>query len=126
MAGAWETAGFAVRSYSAKQFYGLGHFIPQQLLIILAPIWINAFVYMVLGRMIHLLVPEQKIFGISARRLTLIFVLLDIFAFLVQGSSSSLMSSDEPSTVKIGIDVCECLSIYSSNPGSPFANKSPR
>ncbi|KIX10031.1 uncharacterized protein Z518_01112 [Rhinocladiella mackenziei CBS 650.93] len=105
MAGLWETAGFAVRSYSAKQFRGLGHFIPQQLLIILAPLWVNAFVYMVAGRMIYFLIPEKKVFGISAHRLTLIFVILDIFAFLVQGSSSSLMTSDDYDTIRIGIDI---------------------
>lgn len=97
-----------MRSVSAREIYGLWHFIPQQLLIILAPIWLNAFVYMVLGRMIHFLIPEQKIFGVSARRLTLIFVLLDVFSFLIQGSSSSLMSSDNsPHLVRIGINVCK-------------------
>lgn len=106
MAGLWETSGFAVRSYSARQFRGLGHFIPQQLLIVLAPIWTNAFVYMVAGRMIHFLIPERKIFGIGARKLTIIFVVLDIFAFLIQGSSSSLMSSDNSDSVKIGIKIC--------------------
>ncbi|KAK2767792.1 hypothetical protein FQN54_003951 [Arachnomyces sp. PD_36] len=102
----WETAGFAMRAVSAKEIYGLWHFIPQQLLIILAPIWLNAFVYMVMGRMILFLIPEQKIFGVSARRLTLIFVSLDIFSFLIQGSSSSLMSSDDdPELVKTGINI---------------------
>ncbi|KAK2784437.1 hypothetical protein FQN52_009018 [Onygenales sp. PD_12] len=101
----WETAGFALRSVSAQKIIGLWHFIPQQLLIILAPLWLNAFVYMVLGRMIHFFIPEKKIFGISARRLTLIFVLLDIVAFLVQGSSSSLMSSDDLKMVDIGIKI---------------------
>ncbi len=106
MAGLWETAGFAVRSYSAREFRGLGHFIPQQLLIILAPLWTNAFVYMVAGRMIHFLIPEKKVVGISARRLTLTFVMCDILSFLIQGSSSSLMSSNNHSTVKIGIRIC--------------------
>ncbi|PGH27442.1 hypothetical protein AJ80_00920 [Polytolypa hystricis UAMH7299] len=101
----WETAGFAVRVYSTKQFRGLGHFIPQQLLIILAPIWLNAFVYMVLGRMIYFYIPEKAVFGVSARRLTLLFVALDIIAFLVQGSSSSLMSSDDYEVVRIGINI---------------------
>ncbi|KIW93834.1 uncharacterized protein Z519_05149 [Cladophialophora bantiana CBS 173.52] len=105
MAGLWETTGFAVRSYSAREFRGLGHFIPQQLLIILAPVWTNAFVYMVAGRMIHFLIPDKKVVGISARRLTLIFVMCDILSFLIQSSSSSLMSSDNYSTVKIGIKV---------------------
>lgn len=109
----WETAGFAMRAVSAKEIYGLWHFIPQQLLVILAPIWLNAFVFMAMGRMIHFLLPEKEVFGISARRLTLIFVSLDIFSFVIQGSSSSLMSSDnDPHLVRIGINVCMLLSSH--------------
>ncbi|OXV11194.1 hypothetical protein Egran_01046 [Elaphomyces granulatus] len=105
MASSWLTSGYAVRAYSAKQIRGLGNYIPQQLLIVLAPLWINAFVYMVVGRMIYFLLPQKRIFGIKARRLTLLFVMLDIIAFIVQGSASSLMTSDNPNTAKIGIDV---------------------
>ncbi|PGG96137.1 hypothetical protein GX51_07974 [Blastomyces parvus] len=105
MAALWETAGFAFRIVSARKIEGLWHFIPQQLFIILAPVWLNAFVFMVMGRMIYFFIPEKKIFGISAQRLTLIFVLLDVFSMLVQASSSSLMSSDDPKMVKIGINV---------------------
>ncbi|EQL36228.1 hypothetical protein BDFG_02198 [Blastomyces dermatitidis ATCC 26199] len=105
MAALWETGGFAFRIESAKRIEGLWHFIPQQLLIILAPVWLNAFVFMVMGRMIYFFIPEKKIFGITAQRITLVFVLLDVFSMLVQASSSSLMSSDDPKMVKIGINV---------------------
>ncbi|EEP82546.1 predicted protein [Uncinocarpus reesii 1704] len=85
-----------------KRLRSLGPYIPAQILIILAPLWLNAFIYMVLGRMIYFFLPEQKCFGISAKRLTLIFVILDVTAFLVQGSASSLLSSDDPNTMNIG------------------------
>ncbi|EER37127.1 RTA1 domain-containing protein [Histoplasma capsulatum var. duboisii H88] len=105
MAVLWETGGFAMRVVSAKKIYGLWHFIPQQLLIILAPVWLNAFVYMVLGRMIYFYIPEKKIFGISAQRITLVFVLLDVFSMFVQSSSASLMSSDSSNVAKMGVNI---------------------
>ncbi|CAI7614267.1 unnamed protein product [Penicillium manginii] len=51
---------------------------------LVAPIWINAFLYMTLGRMVQFFVPEQTLIRISARRFGLIFVCLDILAFVVQ------------------------------------------
>jgi hypothetical protein len=45
---------------------------------------INAFLYMTLGRMVQFFVPEQSLIRISARRFGLIFVCLDILAFIVQ------------------------------------------
>lgn len=39
---------------------------------------------MTLGRMVHFFVPEQTLIRISARRFGLIFVCLDILAFIVQ------------------------------------------
>jgi hypothetical protein len=105
--GVWETAGFSIRVASTRNLFQLGFFIPQQLLIVLAPLFLNAFIYMVLGRMIYLLVPERKCFGISARKLSRMFVILDIVAFLVQASSSSLMSADDPKVVRIGINICK-------------------
>ncbi|KKZ65264.1 hypothetical protein EMCG_08871 [[Emmonsia] crescens] len=105
IAALWETAGFALRIVSAKTINGLWPFIPQQLLIILAPVWLNAFVFMVMGRMIYFYIPEKKIFGISAQRITVVFVLLDVFSMIVQSSSASFMSSDNPNLAKIGINV---------------------
>ena len=78
MAATWELGGFAVRAAGTQYQGSLGLFFVQQVLILLAPIWLNAFVYMVFGRMVLFFLPEQKIWKISARRLTLLFVLLDV------------------------------------------------
>jgi RTA1 like protein len=52
---------------------------------------LNAFDYMVLGRMIHFFVPSKLLFGIPASTLALGFVSLDFVSFVVQlvGGSSS-------------------------------------
>ncbi|ODH23742.1 hypothetical protein ACO22_05361 [Paracoccidioides brasiliensis] len=107
MAALWETAGFTFRIISAHKIIGLWHFIPQQLFVVLAPVWLNAFVFMVMGRMIYFFIPEKKIYGVSAKRITVVFVALDVFSMIVQASSSSLMTSDDGDLVKIGINVCK-------------------
>lgn len=110
MAALWETLGFALRSYSTQNLTSLGPLIPAQILIVLAPLWLNAFIYMVLGRMIYFFLPDKQCFGISAKRLTLIFVILDVVAFLVQGASSSMFSSEEPEIINIGKNMCKIYS----------------
>lgn len=40
--------------------------------------WINAFVYMVMGRMIYVYIPDQQIYGIKAIKLAKMFVWLDV------------------------------------------------
>jgi RTA1 like protein len=104
MAGIWETIGYAFRILSVRDQHNLSFFTSQQLLIILAPLWINAFVYMVLGRMIHFYLAKDRVFGLRARRITLMFVLFDITAFLIQAAGGSLLNSQYPVNVqKIGM-----------------------
>lgn len=48
------------------------------LLILLAPLWINAYIYMVLGRMVYNFTASARILRVKAWRFGLYFVLLDI------------------------------------------------
>ncbi|KAF3483815.1 RTA1 domain-containing protein [Arthroderma uncinatum] len=105
MGGAWEATAYALRAAGSMNLYQKGFGYPHHILIALAPLWINAYVYMVLGRMVHFFLPDQRCFGISARKLTVIFVCLDIVAFLTQGASSSLLNSDSANSIKIGINL---------------------
>jgi len=106
MGGIWETLGYIFRILSVMHQLSSGLYTAQQLLILLAPLWINAFVYMVLGRMVHFFLEHDQIFGIKARRITLMFVLFDISAFIVQ-AAGGLMTSDQssPSTQRLGLHV---------------------
>jgi hypothetical protein len=47
-------------------------------MILIAPLWINAFVYMIMARMVWCFIPEKKLGGIRAWKFGTIFVLLDI------------------------------------------------
>lgn len=46
--------------------------------ILLAPLWINAFVYMVLGKLVYMFMPDKRLGGIKAQRLGWYFVTMDI------------------------------------------------
>jgi hypothetical protein len=78
MGAVWETAAFVIRCISTQNPTSQGAYDPQFLLILLAPLWINAFDYMLLGRMVYYFLEDQKLFGIRAERMALCFVVLDI------------------------------------------------
>ncbi|KAK5987978.1 putative lipid transporter atnI [Cladobotryum mycophilum] len=104
MGGAWETAAFALRTLGAHDQQQLAYAILGQVLFLLAPLWINAFVYMAVARMIYMGLPDKKIWGIRAIKLTLLFVWLDIACFLVQLSGGALLSNnDNPDLSRIGM-----------------------
>ncbi|KAI5776799.1 RTA1 like protein-domain-containing protein [Geopyxis carbonaria] len=106
--GAWELVGFIFRILSIKNPTSIGYAAPHQALIILAPIWIAAWDYMTLGRLIHVFLPTQRAFGLPARRITLLFVTGDIVSFLIQlVATNFLVGDDEPSAhdIKLGTNI---------------------
>ncbi|KAF7361160.1 RTA1-domain-containing protein [Mycena sanguinolenta] len=106
MGGLWETAGFILRVYNVMDTTSSAYQIPSQLLILLSPLWINAFLYVLMSRMVHFFVPEKHVGGINARRLSLCFVLLDITAFLVQAVGGTMIGNDDdPKTALLGIHI---------------------
>ncbi|KAF3931086.1 hypothetical protein ABW20_dc0106617 [Dactylellina cionopaga] len=90
---AWETIAFGLRAAATQNPVSDALGIPSSILIYLSPLLVNAFAYMVLGRMVWYYLGEKKVCGISAPRLTVIFVWLDVVAFLVQLAGASLASS---------------------------------
>ncbi|KAJ7851504.1 RTA1 like protein-domain-containing protein [Mycena olivaceomarginata] len=95
MGGLWETGGSSCAAFA----------IPSQLIVILAPLWINAFLYVLMARFVYFFLPDRRVGGIGARRLSLLFVILDITAFLVQAGGGSLISSDSPKLALLGIHI---------------------
>jgi len=109
MSALWQTAGYSIRSFNITRQAESGVYTAQFLLILLAPLWVNAFVYMTLGRMIHffLAAGEDRIFGVRARKVTKMFVWFDISAFIVQLAGGLMSSGDDVSakTAKIGLNI---------------------
>jgi hypothetical protein len=78
MGGIWETIAYITRFYSAQHPTKSGVYDITFVLLLLAPLWINAFDYMVLGRMVWFFLPGKKLIGIRASMMGVIFVCLDI------------------------------------------------
>lgn len=72
-----------------------------------APVWTNAYAYMVMGRMVYNFTPSASVLKVPAWRFGLIFVALDILAFLVQVGGALIASgSDKPEhPVMLGLHV---------------------
>jgi hypothetical protein len=67
---------------------------------------INAFAYMVVGRMIYFFLPEKKVYGIKATWLAKIFIWLDILSFIIQAVGGSMLSNqDSRSIMRMGMTV---------------------
>ncbi|KAB5585202.1 RTA1 like protein-domain-containing protein [Coniochaeta sp. 2T2.1] len=106
MGALWETLAFILHALGSLKQQNLGYAPGHAILYLLAPLWINAFVYMTVARMIYFFVPEQKIGGIKSTSLSKIFVAADIVTFLVQAVGGSMASPGaETGTIKTGLTV---------------------
>lgn len=84
----------------------VGFATAHSLLFLLAPLWINAFVYMTFSRLVYYILPDQKIGGIKASKLAKFFVWFDILSFIVQAAGGIMVSPGaDANVIKIGIDV---------------------
>ncbi|KAM0503202.1 hypothetical protein ACHAP8_003244 [Fusarium lateritium] len=103
MGAAWETIAFAFKTIGSRDQQNIAYLTLGQILFLLAPLWINAFVYMGVARMVYFSMPAQKLLGIKAVRMTLLFVWLDVILFLVQGSGGIMLSSTDADSDMIDI-----------------------
>ncbi|KAF3180970.1 hypothetical protein EYR41_003355 [Orbilia oligospora] len=107
---AWETTSFGLRAAATQNPFSKGLLIPSSILVYLSPLLINAYAYMVLGRMVWYYLQDKRVAGIQAKWLTVIFVWLDIVAFLVQlvgASMASFQDTDSNSTEQEKIDAAK-------------------
>jgi hypothetical protein len=74
----WQTATYAIREYSVYNQKSDGVYSIWFVMILVAPLWVNAFVYMCMARMVWVFLPNKRLGGIKAWRFGTIFVLLDI------------------------------------------------
>ncbi|KAJ6073348.1 hypothetical protein N7467_011433 [Penicillium canescens] len=99
--GILETIGYVGRLLSSTEApdYTKGPYIMQSALILIAPAFLAASIYMTLGRIIFMLNGE-KFSLIRLKWLTKIFVTGDVLSFLMQASGAGIMVKDttNPST----------------------------
>ncbi|GJC77271.1 putative lipid transporter atnI [Colletotrichum liriopes] len=96
MASIWETLAFVFRAASSKQQQSDGIYLVFQIFVLLAPIWVNAFAYMTLGRMIYFFHPSRSLLHIPASTFAALFVSLDIVSFAVQLAGGSMAGPTAP------------------------------
>lgn len=78
MSALWQTLTYVFRILSIHSPASFAYYAAWFILILVAPLWTNAFVYMVMGRMVWNFTPTAKILRLSAWRFGLLFVVLDI------------------------------------------------
>lgn len=122
MGAAWETIAFLFKTLGSRDQQNITYLTLGQILFLLSPLCkysrninrssltssgINAFVYMAVARMVYFRMPGQKLLGIKAIRMTLLFVWLDVILFLVQGSGGVLLSNTDADSniVNIGMKI---------------------
>ncbi|KZT54886.1 hypothetical protein CALCODRAFT_485204 [Calocera cornea HHB12733] len=74
MGSIWELTGLITRTMSTLDQTQTTFATISQPLVLLAPIWINAFVYMCLRRTMHYFLPAERVLGIKAETVAVIFI----------------------------------------------------
>ncbi|KAI4595318.1 hypothetical protein KJ359_006992 [Pestalotiopsis sp. 9143b] len=108
MGAAWEMVAFILHSVGSKDQQNVGYATAWQILFLLAPLWINAFVYMTFAREAFFYLPEsdRKIRGINASSVAKWFVGADVLTFIVQGAGGIMASPGAGAdTIKTGLNV---------------------
>lgn len=99
----WEVVAFAARTVGSRNQQSQSLALIAQLFFLLAPLWINAYVYMTAGRLIWTYHPAKKVFGVKAVSTGKYFVWLDIVSFLVQATGGTMLQpGGSESTMKTG------------------------
>ncbi|KAG9242112.1 RTA1 like protein-domain-containing protein [Calycina marina] len=104
MGALWEFASFVLRAPGTLNQQNSVFPYSSSVLVLLAPMWINAFLYMVMGRMIYFFVPEQNILGVKAIKIAKIFVWLDVASFITQVAGGTMISPGS-SNMMLGIHI---------------------
>ena len=74
----FQTATYTLREVSVYHPTSVALYSTWFVMILVAPLWINAFVYMVLARMVWCFSPGKRLGGIRAWRFGTVFVCLDV------------------------------------------------
>ncbi|ETN41095.1 uncharacterized protein HMPREF1541_03030 [Cyphellophora europaea CBS 101466] len=106
MASLWEFGSYGFRAAGSKNQQSNALATLAQILVLLAPIWVNAFAYMVFARIVHFFSPTKKVWKISPSILAFVFVTLDVLSFIIQLIGGGMAGpGSSPESQKKGIDI---------------------
>lgn len=105
--GIWEIIAFVNRVLLTRHQNDTTFDTLFTLFLLLAPLWVNAFLYMTLGRMVWFFAETRKLARLSAQRFGTLFVLLDVVSFIVQliGAIPIANSKSSHSTQLMGLHI---------------------
>ncbi|KAF9890447.1 hypothetical protein FE257_005852 [Aspergillus nanangensis] len=96
MGAIWECVGFVTRAASTRDQQNTTLATITQMFILLSPLWVNAFDYMVLARLIWFFIPDHRIGIFKPSILALIFVTLDFGSFIIQLIGGGMAGVGQP------------------------------
>ncbi|KAI1463051.1 RTA1 like protein-domain-containing protein [Daldinia caldariorum] len=106
MGSLWECICFVLRTLGAHDQQNSEYVTFSTLLFLLAPLWINAFAYMVLARLTYYILPERRLLRIRAEYLSKIFVIADVLSFLIQAAGGAMLANqDDPAAALNGTHI---------------------
>lgn len=106
MGALWETLAFITGALGAHDQQNAGYATAHTLLFLLAPLWVNAFVYMTFARMAHFFLPDGKVWVFRATGMSKWFVWADVLSFVVQAVGGVMTSPGGASgTVQTGLHI---------------------
>jgi hypothetical protein len=101
----WELLSSITLALGANAQQNIGYATAHSILFLLAPLWINAFCYTTTARLAYFLLPDRRLV-LPARKLAIVFVALDIVAFIVQGVGGVMAGpGSDPSVARVGLRV---------------------
>ncbi|KIH94054.1 RTA1 domain protein [Sporothrix brasiliensis 5110] len=106
MAASWETLAFVLHALGAHDQQNAAYSTAYTLLFLLAPLWINGFVYMSFARTVYCYEPDHTVWKIKAVGMSKIFVWADVVTFIIQAAGGVMITPGaSASVIKIGIDI---------------------
>ncbi|KAH8681841.1 RTA1 like protein-domain-containing protein [Xylariales sp. PMI_506] len=108
MGATWETIAFILHSLGSYDQQQIGYATGWNILFLLAPLWINAFVYMTFSREAYWFLPEEhrKIRGFNATSVAKLFVWADILTFIIQAAGGVMASPGaSPDIITTGLHI---------------------
>ncbi|KAL6809702.1 RTA1 like domain-containing protein [Trichoderma sp. SZMC 28015] len=113
MSGIWQVLTYIFRTISIQQPDSFNYYAAWFVLILVAPLWTNAFVYMVFGRMVWNYTDDRRVWRVKAQHFGFMFVLLDIVSFVIQVYGAARATAKDAPTDK----VLQGLHIYMAGVG---------
>lgn len=107
MSGLWQTLTYIFRTASIQVPGSYNLYAAWFVLILVAPLWTNAFVYMLFGQTVWNFTESKRLGGLKAQHFGVIFVVLDIVAFAVQvyGAAKACAKNALQAAVYLGLHI---------------------